>query len=76
MNPLRGKEAMPERKLLLFWVLGALAIALGTWITTNVEPVLGATPLSVALAVVIGLILILLGGLAWIAVAVSVAHHR
>jgi len=69
-------KGLPERKLAAFWILGALAISFGAWILGNVEFVLGASTVSVTAAAVFAFILILLGGLAWIAVAIAVAHHR
>lgn len=75
-HPVHGREAMPEHKLLLFWFLGSAAIFFGAWIAGRIEWVLGTTPVSYYGALILAFALILLGGLAWIAVAVSVAHHR
>lgn len=75
-HPIHGHEAMPESKLALFWLIGGLLILFGGWIAGKVEWVLGTTALGYWGALIVAAIMILLGGLAWIAVAVSVAHHR
>lgn len=76
VHPIRGREAMPEKKLALFWILGALAVLFGAWIAGNVEWVLGTTPGGYWGAVIVAFLFILAGGFAWISIAVSVAHHR
>jgi hypothetical protein len=67
---------LPEGKLALFWILGTISIAFGTWIIGHVENTIGATTFSYYLSIFIGFLLVLFGGLAWIGVAVKVAHHE
>ena len=68
-------QELPEGKLALFWIIGALAILLGAWISGHLERVLGVTDSSFYGTLFFAFILILFGGLAWIAVAVGVAQH-
>ena len=58
-------------KLVGTWVLGALLLLAGTWIVQNLKYEVGVTELSYTLAAFIAFILFLLGGLAWISVAVA-----
>ncbi len=58
-------------KLVGAWVLGALLLLGGTWIIQNLRLETGVTDVSYALAAFIAFILFLLGGLAWISVAVA-----
>jgi hypothetical protein len=67
---------VPEGKLILFWIIGALALLLGSWIAGHVEKTLGVTDLSYALALLVALILFLFGGFLWIAVAIGVMHEE
>lgn len=75
-HPIHGQAAAPEGKWAAFWIVGGLLILIGAWIAGHVEFTLGVTPLSYWGAMAIAGVMVLLGGLAWIAVAVSVAHHR
>lgn len=72
----KEKQTLPEGKLALFWVLGALAIAAGAWIAGHISWALGVTALSYYGAFAIAFLLILFGGLAWIGVAVGVSQGR
>lgn len=67
---------LPEGRLALFWILGTISISLGTWILGHIEYTIGTTTFSYYLSILIGFLLILFGGLAWIGVAVKVAHHE
>jgi len=63
------------KRLVIFWVLGAVLITLSLWILGNAERVVGDSFLSHALALFIAFVLVLAGGLAWITVAVAVSKH-
>lgn len=69
------QQELPEGKLALFWIIGALSILLGAWIAGHLERVLGVTDASFYGTIFLAFLLILFGGLAWIAVAVGVAQH-
>ena len=69
-------EELPEGKLVLFWIVGALAIVFGAWIAGHVENTLGTTAGSYALAVIVAILLVMFGGLSWIAVAVTVSEEK
>ncbi len=69
-------EDLPEGKLIVFWIAGSLAIVFGAWIAGHVETTLGVTTGSYALAIIIATLLIMFGGLSWIAVAVTVAQEK
>lgn len=68
-------QELPEAKLALFWVIGALCILLGAWIAGHLERVLGVTDTTFYGTLFVAFVLILFGGLAWIAVSVGVAQH-
>lgn len=70
------KHELPEGKLALFWILGALALTAGSWIVGHIEWALGTTPVSYYGAMAVGFLLILFGGLAWIGVSVGVAQNK
>ncbi len=70
------KEELPEGRLALFWIMGAVSMLAGAWIAGRLEWVLGTTALSYYGALFVSFLLFLFGGLAWIGVAVSVAHHK
>ena len=59
---------VPEGKLGLFWVMGALAFTLSAWMIGHSSTY---SPLSF-----IAFLLMLFSGLAWIGVSVGVAHHK
>jgi len=63
------------KRLVLFWIFGAILIMISSWILGNAERTLGDSPVSYALAVFISFVLVLAGGLAWITVASKVAKH-
>lgn len=67
---------IPELKLIIFWILGSIAILFGSWIAGHVEQTLGVTTESYALALVVAFLLILFGGFMWIAVAVAVSEEE
>ncbi len=58
-------------KLVGAWVLGALLLAAGTWIIQNLKLEVGVSEFSYGLALLVAFIFFLLGGLAWISVAVA-----
>jgi len=58
-------------KLVGAWVLGALLLLAGTWIIQNLKYEVGVSELSYTLAALVAFIFFLLGGLAWISVAVA-----
>jgi len=63
-----SKKSIPEGKLALFWILGALSLVFAAWIighTQTFQPIL-----------FIAFLLILFAGLCWIGVGVSMAHGR
>ncbi len=57
------------------WVLGGLCILIGAMIAGNLDNDLGVTNTGFALALVLSFILILLGGLMWIAVSISIKRE-
>jgi hypothetical protein len=61
-------------KLVGAWVVGSLFLLAGTWIIQNLKMELGVSEFSYVFAMIIALILFLLGGLAWISVAVATRH--
>ncbi|NIO23001.1 MAG: hypothetical protein GTN38_03170 [Candidatus Aenigmarchaeota archaeon] len=63
------------RKLVVYWIFGAILVMLSSWILGNIEQTTGTSPISYALAVFIAFVLVLAGGLAWITVASVVAKH-
>lgn len=70
------KKELPEGKLALFWVAGSVLVLAGAWIAGHLEWTVGVTPASYYGTLTLALILIMIGSLAWIAVAIAVAHHR
>lgn len=64
-----------SRKLVSFWILGAVLIMLSAWIIGNIEQTVGVSPMSYALAIFIAFVLVLAGGFAWITVASSIGKH-
>lgn len=64
-----------EARFILFWMIGALLILLGSWIAGHVEWTVGTTKLSYATALIVAFISMLLGGLCWIGVAVGASRH-
>lgn len=71
-----NEDELPEARLALFWIFGASAIFAGAWIAGKLEWVAGTTTMSYYGSLLVAFLLILFGGLAWIGVAVSVAHHK
>ncbi len=69
------EERLPEGKLALFWVLGAVAIMWGAWIAGHLQRGdLGVSAFSFYGSILVAFLLILFGGLAWIGVSVGVAQ--
>lgn len=58
-------------KMVLFWVLGAVCMMLGSMIAGRLESGIGVTGASYTIALAFSFILFLLGGLLWIAVAIA-----
>ena len=58
LKPQKGEiRLLPEGKLVLFWIVGAIAIVFGAWIAGHVENTLGTTTGSYVLAIIISLLL-------------------
>ena len=66
---------MSSSKLILSWILGGVFLLLGVWIINNLRFGLGVSEFSYAIAVVVALIFILMGGLLWINTSVGVRHR-
>jgi hypothetical protein len=62
-------------KLVLVWAAGALFMLGGSWITGNLEATVGVTPVSYYMALVAALVMFLMAGICWIAVAVAAKSH-
>lgn len=62
-------------KLVVSWILGGVFILLGVWITNNLEMGLGVNEMAYAIAMIVSLIFILVGGLLWINTSVAVKHQ-
>jgi hypothetical protein len=62
-------------KLVVSWILGGVFILLGVWITNNLELGLGVNEMAYAIAMIVSLIFILIGGLLWINTSVAVKHQ-
>jgi len=64
---------MVNWRSVIFWFVGSLSVFFGALIAGNIDPsALGATTGSITLAYIISFILILIGGVFWI--ATSIAH--
>jgi len=63
-------------KIMLFWILGAILIMLGSMISGSLEKGLGVSDSGFLLALAISFILFLLGGLLWISVAIATKTIR
>lgn len=59
-------------KIAAFWIVGALAIFLGSMIAGKLEVTLGTSDLGLLVAALVAFVLFLLGGLLWISVALAV----
>lgn len=59
-------------KIAVFWIIGALAIFLGSMIAGKLEVTLGTSDLGLLVAALVAFVLFLLGGLLWISVALAV----
>ncbi len=60
-----------SHKLVIVWIVGGILMLGGNWIMGNLESQVGVTASSYYMAIIAALILFLLSGLCWIAVAVS-----
>lgn len=69
-------KRIPEGKLAVFWIVGSIAILFGAWIVGHVEMTLGVTQQSYAIALLISLLLIMFGGICWVAIAVRIAEEE
>ncbi len=72
---LEGLREMKEGRFVLFWVLGALLMLVGSWIAGHVEWTVGTTKAAYYGAIVLAFLLFLLAGLCWVGVAVGVSKH-
>lgn len=59
-------------KIAAFWIVGALAIFIGSMIAGRLEVTLGTSDLGLLVAALVAFVLFLLGGLLWISVALAV----
>ena len=75
-HPIEHRRELPEGRLAFFWVFGTILVMAGAWIVGKIEWTLGTTPLSYYGSLFLAFLLMLIGGFAWIAVAVSIAHHH
>jgi hypothetical protein len=66
---------MSSHKLVLAWIAGAILMLAGSWITGNLEATVGVTTPAYYLALVAALVMFLLAGLCWIAVATAAKGH-
>jgi hypothetical protein len=64
-----------SHKLVVVWFVGGLLMLAGAMITGNLEMDVGVSPVSYYMAVIAALILFLLAGLCWIAVAAASKGH-
>lgn len=69
---------MPKKnwRLVLFWILGAVCISIGSMIAGNIGGGLGADYGGSVVAIMISFVLFLLGGLLWISVAIAAKTVR
>jgi len=61
-------------KLVAFWFFGALCILFATMVSSRLEIVTGVSEISYLIALIVSLILVMVGGLLWIAVAIAAKH--
>ncbi|UCD03053.1 MAG: hypothetical protein JSV63_00235 [Candidatus Aenigmatarchaeota archaeon] len=64
-----------SHKLVVVWFVGGLLMLGGSLITGNLEMDIGVSSVSYYMALIAALILFLLGGLCWIAVAAAAKGH-
>ena len=64
-----------SHKLVVFWVAGGLLLLAGSWIMGNIDMSVGVSTVSYYMAIVTALVLYLLAGLCWIAVASAAKGH-
>jgi hypothetical protein len=65
---------MSSSRLILLWILGGVFLLIGIWVINNLEFGPGVGEYSYAIALVVALIFILMGGLLWINTSVGVKH--
>jgi hypothetical protein len=63
-------------KIMIFWVLGAVAILIGSMIAGRIQMGLGVSDLGFFFALLVSFVLILIGGLLWISVAIATKTVR
>jgi NhaP-type Na+/H+ or K+/H+ antiporter len=61
-------------RLVAFWFFGALCILFGSMISGRLELSQGVTETGYFIALIVSLILVMVGGLLWIAVAIAAKH--
>jgi len=61
-------------RLVAFWFFGALCILFASMISGRLELTSGVTEMGYLIALIISLILVMIGGLLWIAVAIAAKH--
>jgi hypothetical protein len=61
---------MADLRTIIFWLIGTICIFFGALIAGSVEPVVGATVVSITMAYGLAFILIMLGGMFWISTAI------
>ncbi len=64
-----------SHKLVVMWFVGGLLLLAGSMITGNLEMNVGVSSVSYFAALIAALILFLLAGLCWIAVAAATKGH-
>jgi hypothetical protein len=58
-------------KLVAFWFFGALCVLFASMIAGKLELMPGVTEMGYLIALIVSLILVMVGGLLWIAVAIA-----
>jgi len=62
-------------KLIVSWIFGGILITLSAWMLGNADGNAGVSQAGYIMVVLLAFILILIGGLAWINVAVATSKH-
>jgi hypothetical protein len=62
-------------KLIASWLFGGILIAAAAWLLGHVQETVGVSPPAYAITCFLGLVLVLIGGLAWISVATATSKH-
>ncbi len=67
---------MADSRTIIFWIIGAICVFVGSLISGSVDPsVLGASTESVIISYIVSFVLILLGGMFWISTAIIQAEE-